>query len=173
VDALVANDITKRYTNHVALDHVSLAIPQHSIFGLLGPNGAGKTTLINMIASLLTPQGGRISFCGRDVTGQPALIRPGLGVVPQEISLYDELSGRENLAFFGTLYGMQGSALASRVSETLELVGLSSDAERMLGGYSGGMKRRINIGASLLHEPQLILMDEPTVGVDPQSRNYI
>jgi ABC-2 type transport system ATP-binding protein len=156
-----------------AVRDVSFEVAAGEVYGLLGPNGAGKTTLINMIASLLTPQSGRISFCGRDVTGQPALIRPGLGVVPQEISLYDELSGRENLAFFGTLYGMQGSALASKVSETLELVGLSSEADRMLGGYSGGMKRRINIAASLLHGPRLILMDEPTVGVDPQSRNYI
>lgn len=156
-----------------AVRDVSFHVTAGEVYGLLGPNGAGKTTLINMIASLLLPDSGKISFCGSDVTGQPALIRPGLGVVPQEISLYDELSARENLAFFGTLYGMHGTALGRKVSEILDLVGLAGDADRLLSGYSGGMKRRINIGASLLHEPQLILMDEPTVGVDPQSRNYI
>ena len=170
---LTVDGLNYSYGNIHAVRDVSFAIGQGEVYGLLGPNGAGKTTVINMIASLLRPASGSILFRGADVSGRPALIRPGLGVVPQEISLYDELSGRENLAFFGSLYGLAGPALAARVEEVLALVGLSSDAGRLLGGYSGGMKRRINIGASLLHEPQLILMDEPTVGVDPQSRNYI
>ncbi|MCB1187946.1 ABC transporter ATP-binding protein [bacterium] len=161
------------YGQQRAVGSVSFHVDAGEVYGLLGPNGAGKTTLINMLASLLTPDSGRILFNSSDLTGKPELIRPQLGVVPQEISLYDELSGRENLAFFGTLYGMSGNALRQRVEHVLEQVGLAKDADRRLGSYSGGMKRRINIGASLLHEPQLILMDEPTVGVDPQSRNYI
>ena len=170
---LSAAGLDYSYGTHHAVRGVSFNVGNGEVYGLLGPNGAGKTTLINMVSSLLVPDSGSISFMGSDVTGRPELIRPGLGVVPQEISLYDELSGRENLRFFGELYGLAGSELQQRTQQVLEQVGLARDADRLLGNYSGGMKRRINIGASLLHEPQLILMDEPTVGVDPQSRNYI
>ncbi|MEZ5338568.1 MAG: ABC transporter ATP-binding protein [bacterium] len=168
-----AENLVYSYGPQRAVDGVSFSVGPGEVYGLLGPNGAGKTTLIGMLASLLSPGGGRILFNGEDLTARPQLLRPQLGVVPQEISLYDELTGRENLAFFGGLYGLSGSKLCTRVGEVLERVGLAKDADRRLGGYSGGMKRRINIGASLLHQPRLLLMDEPTVGVDPQSRNYI
>ncbi|MCB1216491.1 ABC transporter ATP-binding protein [bacterium] len=170
---ITAENLAYSYGQQRAVDGVSFSVGPGEVYGLLGPNGAGKTTLIGMLASLLDPAGGRILFNGEDLTGRPQLLRPQLGVVPQEVSLHDELTGRENLAFFGGLYGLAGNTLRQRVGEVLERVGLLKDADRRLGGYSGGMKRRINIGASLLHQPRLLLMDEPTVGVDPQSRNYI
>ncbi|CCW34591.1 ABC-type multidrug transport system, ATPase component [Chthonomonas calidirosea] len=169
---LQVDDLRKTYDDITAVDGVSFSVKRGEIFGLLGPNGAGKTTTINMLAGILLPTAGQILFEGVPYRAAPEE-RSRLGVVPQELAIYTKLTGRENLFFFGRLYGLQGSVLARRVAEVLELVGLAEHADRLVEKYSGGMKRRLNLAAGLLHAPQLLLLDEPTVGVDPQSRNHI
>jgi len=169
---LQVDDLRKTYDDVTAVDGVSFSIKKGEIFGLLGPNGAGKTTIIHMLAGILPPTSGRILFESVPYRSTPEE-RSRLGVVPQELAIYAKLTGRENLFFFGRLYGLHGSMLAHRVAEVLELVGLSEHADRLVEKYSGGMKRRLNLAAGLLHAPQLLLLDEPTVGVDPQSRNHI
>src|SRR5690554_4010817 len=170
---LVATDLRKAYNGTVAVDDVSLRLGRGESVGLLGPNGAGKSTTIAMLSTLVKPDAGRVEYAGEDVNSNPEPVRRALGVVPQEIALYPELSAQENLEFFGGLYGLRGAALKDAIDDALELVGLTERRRDQIKKYSGGMKRRINIAAALLHDPKIVIMDEPTVGVDPQSRNHI
>lgn len=166
-------DLSKRYKTKFATKNVNLFIEQGEIIGLLGPNGAGKSTTISMISTLIPPTSGDVRFKSKSVINNPQMIRSALGVVPQEIALYEELTARENLQFFGRIYHFRGKKLKTRVEEVLELIGLTERKNDLVKTFSGGMKRRLNIGVALMHKPELIIMDEPTVGIDPQSRNYI
>jgi len=168
VDGLV-----KRFGDTTAVDGVSLTIAEGSIFGLLGPNGAGKTTTISMISCLLSPDAGDALVDGHSVRTQSTGVRKVLGVVPQEIALYPTLTAAENLRFWGRMYGLGGRALSEAVDYGLRMAGLEEQAKKRIDTFSGGMKRRINIAAGILHRPRVLLMDEPTVGIDPQSRNHI
>lgn len=170
---IVAEKLTKKFGDFTAVDAIDLTIEKGKIVGLLGPNGAGKSTTISMISTLFKPTSGRLFFEGNDIIKSPKWIKPHLGYVPQEIALYDSLSGYENLKYFGGLYGLSGTALKKRVEEVSKVIGIDERLKDRVSEYSGGMKRRINIGVALLHEPKLIIMDEPTVGIDPQSRNHI
>lgn len=152
---------------------MGLTIAHGETFGLLGPNGAGKTTTISMICGLLTPDRGSVTVNGKEISTTSTSGRSEIGLVPQDLAIYPDLTGEENLRFFGRLYGMTGEALDSRVGQVLEVIGLADRKDDQTKEYSGGMKRRLNIGIGLLHEPQLLVLDEPTVGVDPQSRNAI
>jgi ABC-2 type transport system ATP-binding protein len=156
-----------------AVDGVSFEIGAGEIVGVLGPNGAGKTTTVSLIAGLLRPDGGEVLIDGSPLRGDTDPAKSKLGLVPQELALYEELSARENLRFFGGLQGVTGSALDTAISSTLLLVGLQDRASHRVATFSGGMKRRLNLAAGLLHDPRILLLDEPTVGVDPQSRNAI
>ncbi|PKQ38106.1 MAG: export ABC transporter ATP-binding protein [Actinobacteria bacterium HGW-Actinobacteria-1] len=166
-------DLVKRFGDFTAVDGVSFSIEEGEVFGLLGPNGAGKTTTISTISCLLSPDGGDVVVSGHSVHGATMAVKRELGVVPQEIALYPTLSAGENLAFWGRMYGLSGAALKSAVNEALVLAGLEDRSKERVEKYSGGMKRRINIAAGVLHHPKVLLMDEPTVGIDPQSRNHI
>ena len=170
---LEVTDLVKRYGSTLALDGVSLQISEGELFGLLGPNGAGKTTLLSIIFCLLEPTAGSVRLLGRPLTRADREMRRSIGIVPQELALYGELSARENLLFFGGLYGLDGPELNRRVEEVLLAVGLEDRGRQRAGTFSGGMKRRLNLGAALVHRPRLLLLDEPTTGVDPQSRNHI
>lgn len=170
---LIADSLVKRFGEATAVDGVSLEISRGETFGLLGPNGAGKTTTISMIAGLLEKDGGSVSVAGCPISTGSTKGREAIGLVPQDLAIYPDLSGEENLNFFGKLYGMSGTHLDTRVAEVLEVVGLVDRKDDHTKEYSGGMKRRLNIGVGLLHKPQLLILDEPTVGVDPQSRNAI
>jgi ABC-2 type transport system ATP-binding protein len=165
--------LVKRFGDLTAVDGVSFAISEGETFGLLGPNGAGKTTAISMICGLLKPNEGSVTVDGEPIATTSTRGRSAIGLVPQDLAIYPDLTGEENLRFFGHLYGMSGQPLAGRVAEVLELVGLSERKDNHSKEYSGGMKRRLNIGIGLLHRPKLLVLDEPTVGVDPQSRNAI
>jgi ABC-2 type transport system ATP-binding protein len=165
--------LRKRFGSAVAVEDVAFTIGEGEAYGLLGPNGAGKTTTISMICGLLESDAGEVTLAGARLADAPARVKAQIGYVPQEIALYPDLSARENLTFFGRLYGLGGRALRARIDEVLELVDLAARADDRVGTYSGGMKRRINIAAGLLHRPRLLVLDEPTVGVDPQSRNAI
>ncbi len=169
------HDLVKRYTDDGpnAVDHLSFEIHRGEIFSLLGPNGAGKTTTIAVISTLLRPTAGRVVVNGCDVERDPMGVRRSIGVVPQEIALYDDLSAEENLRFWGEMRGLRGAQLRREVEEKLEMTGLAERARSRVKTFSGGMKRRLNIAVGLLGSPPLILMDEPTVGIDPQSRRYI
>ncbi len=157
----------------VAVKGVSFDIKQGEIFSLLGPNGAGKTTLISMLSGLLTPTGGDASIGGHRISDDLLACKALLGVVPQELALYPELSARQNLSFFGRMYGLSGKLLQERVAEVLDFTELADRADDPIREYSGGMKRRVNIGVGLLHRPQVLILDEPTVAIDPQSRRNI
>jgi ABC-2 type transport system ATP-binding protein len=157
----------------VAVDDVTFRINEGEIFSLLGPNGAGKTTTISILSCLLKPDGGEVTVGGFSVQRQPEKVKALIGTVPQDIALYDDLTGRENLVFWGRMYGLRGTELDKRVDEVLELIGLTDRQKDRVGKYSGGMKRRVNIGAALLHKPRFLYLDEPTVGIDPQSRRSI
>jgi ABC-2 type transport system ATP-binding protein len=170
---LVTNRLRKTFGKNTAVKNLSLSIKQGEIFSLLGPNGAGKSTLINMLSTLLEPTGGTAEIGGHDLTKEPQAVRRLIGIVPQEVALYDELTGRQNLQFWGRMAGLGGSDLKNRVEIVLDQVKLADRAADRLETYSGGMKRRANIAAGLLHNPQLLFMDEPTVGIDPQSRRRI
>ena len=170
---LTVTDLTKSFGTLLAVDHVSFEVQQGQVFGFLGPNGAGKTTTINMICNLLKPDSGSITLDGEDLTSGRAALRKKLGVVPQEIALYEELNAIENLNFWGSLYDLSASVLKRRVPELLELAGLLDRGKDRVKTYSGGMKRRLNMMAGLLHKPKLLLLDEPTVGIDPQARHHI
>ena len=170
---LVCRDLRKRFGERTAVDGVSFHIGRGETYGLLGPNGAGKTTSISMICGLLTRDGGDVTVAGQDVDVSAVEAKATIGYVPQDLAIYPDLSARENLRFFGKLQRMSGKQLDERVDAVLELTGLSERADDATDDYSGGMKRRLNIGIGLLHEPQLLVLDEPTVGVDPQSRNAI
>jgi len=163
-------DLRKEFGELVAVDGVSFTAAAGTIFGLLGPNGAGKSTTIGCICGLLAPSGGRVRVLGHDVASDGVRARSDLGVVPQEVALYEDLSARENLSFWGAAYGLRGGELAARVDEVLELVGLLDRARDPVKKHSGGMKRRLNFGCGVVHRPRVLLLDEPTVGVDPQSR---
>jgi ABC-2 type transport system ATP-binding protein len=170
---LQVENLVKRYGNNTAVNGVSFEVKAGTSFGLLGPNGAGKSTTISLICGLQTPDAGRVLVAGYDVRKNPVQARMVMGVVPQDIALYPTLSARENLRFWGQLFGLSGKELAIRIDEVLEIAGLKDRQKERIQTFSGGMKRRINIAASLLHRPQLLIMDEPTVGIDPQSRNHI
>ncbi|MFD0959247.1 ABC transporter ATP-binding protein [Paenibacillus chungangensis] len=170
---LKVDQVMKAYNGTVALDRVSMSVEAGSCFGLLGPNGAGKSTMMKLLTGILRHDAGSIEVLGMDVGKQAGEIRATVGYVPQDITLYEKLSARQNLKFFGEMYGVRGAELKRRISEALERVGLSERADDRVASYSGGMKRRINIAAALLHEPKLVILDEPTVGIDPQSRNHI
>jgi ABC-2 type transport system ATP-binding protein len=167
------NNVSKNYGELTALDDVSLTIHEGELFGLLGPNGAGKSTLINLMNTYLKLEHGEILINNKSVKSETDQVKKLIGIIPQEIALYDELTAFENLKFWGEIYGIGSKELKKRCDETLKLVGLFDRRNDSLKKYSGGMKRRINIAAGLLHNPDVILMDEPTVGVDPQSRNFI
>lgn len=170
---LEIRNLKKHFKNIKAVDDVSFRVDKGDIFGLLGPNGAGKSTTISMIATLTAPDSGQVLFQGEDAAKSPKLLQQSLGLVPQEIALYPSLTGMENLLFWGRAYGLSGAALKQRIREVSDIIGISERLSDRVKKYSGGMQRRLNIGAALLHEPQLIIMDEPTVGIDPQSRNHI
>lgn len=173
-DALVLVDITKSFSGHRVVDGITWSVRHGDFVGLLGPNGAGKTTLISMIAGLVKIDGGECYVQGIDANRHPGRVKEVLGVVPQDLAVYPELSARSNLTFFGSMYGLGGSELRSRVDDALARVGLEDRATRpAVGKFSGGQKRRLNIAAALLHRPDVLILDEPTVGIDPQSRSFI
>jgi ABC-2 type transport system ATP-binding protein len=165
--------LIKSFGDLTAVSGVSFAIEEGETFGLLGPNGAGKTTSISMVAGLLEPDGGQIHVSGTPIRTNSTDGKASIGLVPQELAIYPDLTAAENLSFFGRLYGMSGDSLSTRVDEVLEVIGLSDRRADLTKEFSGGMKRRLNIGIGLLHRPRLLILDEPTVGVDPQSRNAI
>jgi ABC-2 type transport system ATP-binding protein len=170
---LEVQNLVKKFGDIAAVDGVSFDIQEGEVFSLLGPNGAGKTTTISMLSCLLEPTSGDANIAGYSITRDALEVKRVIGVVPQDIALYEELSARENLTFWGQMYGLGGSALKTRVNEVLEQIGLTDRAKDKIKTYSGGMKRRVNIGVGLLHKPRLLYMDEPTVGIDPQSRRSI
>jgi len=165
--------LRKSFDSVVAVDDVSFTLRKGELVGLLGPNGAGKTTTVSMIAGLVTPERGDVLIYGKRLAGDTDPAKRRIGLVPQDIALYEELSARENLRFFGSLYDLTGRALEQAMISTLALVGLADRARDAVKNFSGGMKRRLNLAAGLLHDPDILLLDEPTVGVDPQSRNAI
>jgi len=167
------NNLSKIYGDVQAVDGVSFEIQQGEIFGLLGPNGAGKTTTINVLCTYTEPTAGEVTIAGHSVITEPEAIKRAIGVVPQDIALYPDLNGVENLRFFGRMYDVPKARLEQRIGELLELVGLGEHARKRVEHYSGGMKRRLNLAVGLLSEPRFLMLDEPTVGVDPQSRNAI
>jgi ABC-2 type transport system ATP-binding protein len=166
-------NLRKSFGPLVAVDAVSFAVERGQLVGLLGPNGAGKTTTVSMIAGLLKPDRGDVLVGGARLAGDTDPKKRQIGLVPQDLALYDEMSARANLRFFGALYGLGGDALDKAIGSALELVGLADRVNDRVSTYSGGMKRRLNLAAGLLHDPDILLLDEPTVGVDPQSRNAI
>jgi ABC-2 type transport system ATP-binding protein len=170
---LEVKELVKKYGDFTAVKGISFDIKEGEIFSLLGPNGAGKTTTISMLSTLYAPTAGDATIAGHSVTKSPMAVRNAIGVVPQDIALYEDLTAKENLIFWGQMYGLSGKSLTARVDEVLEQIGLVDKAKDRVKTYSGGMKRRVNIGVGLLHKPKLLFMDEPTVGIDPQSRRAI
>jgi ABC-2 type transport system ATP-binding protein len=173
IPAIEVLDLKKSFGENHAVQGISFKVAQGEIFSLLGPNGAGKTTSISMLSCLLRPSDGDARVMGHSIRTDSMGVKSVLGVVPQDIALYEDLTARENLTFWGKMYGLRGSKLKIRVGEVLDIIGLSDRANDRVGKYSGGMKRRVNIGVALLHKPKVIYMDEPTVGIDPQSRRNI
>lgn len=170
---LKVSNLVKKYGTKPALENVSFAVKEGSCFGLLGPNGAGKSTTMKIITGIIDADSGNVNVLGSDIRKAADAIRRQVGYVPQEITLYDKISAYNNLVFFGEMYGVKGKQLNERIVEVLQQVGLSERAKDPIHTYSGGMKRRINIAAALLHQPKVVILDEPTVGIDPQSRNHI
>jgi ABC-2 type transport system ATP-binding protein len=170
---LEVRDVRKSFGERKAVDGISLAVEAGQILGLLGPNGAGKTTTVSLITGLLSPDAGEIRIAGRALAGDTDPAKASLGLAPQDLALFDELSAGDNLRFFGALYDMGGASLEGAVAEALRFVGLQDRARDRVKTFSGGMKRRLNLAAALLHDPRILLLDEPTVGVDPQSRSAI
>lgn len=171
--AIEVENLQKSFGDFQAVQGASFEADAGEVLSLLGPNGAGKSTTISMLSGLLAPTGGDACIMGHSVLREPEAAKKSLGVVPQDIALYPDLSARENLVFWGKMYGLRGAELKSRVNEVLEVIGLTDRQKDHIGKFSGGMKRRVNIGAALLHKPQVVIMDEPTVGIDPQSRRHI
>lgn len=171
--ALQAEGLRKRFGDREVVKGISLELRRGEVLGLLGPNGAGKSTTVAMLCGLLQPDGGRLLIGGRAPAGDADPRKARIGLVPQDLALYEALSARQNLQTFGRLYGLTGATLAERCAAALALAGLSERAGDLVGEFSGGMKRRLNIACALLHEPEIVILDEPTVGVDPQSRNAI
>jgi ABC-2 type transport system ATP-binding protein len=170
---LEAQNLVKKFGDFVAVDDITFSIGEGEIFGLLGPNGAGKSTTISMLTGLYPPSSGSIRILGCDVVTEVEKIRHMIGVVPQDLALYPPLTGRENIRFFGEMYGLGGARLNDRIKNVLETVQLTERAKEKVQFYSGGMKRRLNLAVGLVNNPRLLFLDEPTVGVDPQSRNHI
>ncbi|UCC65375.1 MAG: ATP-binding cassette domain-containing protein [Anaerolineae bacterium] len=171
--AIRVQSLHKRFGEIQAVYGVSFDVAQGQIMSLLGPNGAGKSTTISMLSCLLEPTEGDAQVMGHSIRHEPMAVRAAIGVVPQEIAIYPDLSARENLAFWGKMYGLRGAALRQRTNEVLEIIGLTDRQQGAVGRFSGGMKRRLNVGIALLHRPQVLILDEPTVGIDPQSRRHI
>jgi ABC-2 type transport system ATP-binding protein len=169
-EMLIVDGLVKQYGDFTAVDDVSFEAGEGSVFGLLGPNGAGKSTLINCISGLFAPTAGRIAVAGHDIVKDGKAARQSLGVVPQELALYEDLPAIDNLRYWGKAYGLRGKILEDRVSDVLGHIGLSDRAKDLPKEFSGGMKRRLNFGCGVVHQPKVLLLDEPTVGVDPQSR---
>jgi ABC-2 type transport system ATP-binding protein len=167
------NNITKRFNDKLVLDNVSFNIKKGEVFGLLGPNGAGKSTLINLMVGLLKLDKGQVLIGSNDITKEPIKTKERIGLVPQEIALFESLNAKENLEYWGGLYGLRGKLLKERIDEAIEISALKDHLKSPVKKYSGGMKRRLNIAAAMMHHPEVLIMDEPTVGVDPQSRNHI
>jgi len=172
-EAIKVQNLDKSFKDIHAVNDISFEIHQGEIFSLLGPNGAGKTTTIGMISGLLTPDQGQVWVMGNSVLENPRQAKAQIGVVPQEIALYTDISARANLNFWGKMYGLRGQTLVERVDSVLSLIGLEDRKDQVVSKFSGGMQRRLNVGIALLHQPQVIIMDEPTVGIDPQSRRKI
>ncbi|MCP3741914.1 ATP-binding cassette domain-containing protein [Rossellomorea sp. BNER] len=166
-------ELSKHYKKTKAVDNINMYLEKGETVGLLGPNGAGKSTAISMISSLIAPTHGDVRLFNQSIIKKPEELRNRLGVVPQEIALYNDLSAKENLEFFGRIHRLSGSQLKKKTEEILHQIGLEDRKKDLVKHFSGGMKRRLNIGVALLHDPELIIMDEPTVGIDPQSRNHI
>ncbi|MDX8367292.1 ABC transporter ATP-binding protein [Cytobacillus sp. IB215665] len=166
-------ELKKKFKQIVAVDGANMFLERGETIGLLGPNGAGKSTAISMISTLIAPTSGDVRLNNTSVLKNPQSLREILGVVPQDIALYPDLTAKENLEFFGSVHRLKGSQLKKQVEEVLQIIGLEEKKKELVKNFSGGMKRRLNIGVALLHEPEIIIMDEPTVGIDPQSRNYI
>ena len=173
--AIRVTGLVKRYrgSDEATVNGLDLEVCEGEIFGLLGPNGAGKTTTLSIVCGLLKATSGSVRVLGVDVARHPGRLKPLLGFVPQDIALYQTLTGRENLEFFGRMHGLRGAALKGRVAELLAVVGLEKSADRRVATYSGGMKRRANLAAGIIHRPRLLVLDEPTVGIDAQSRGLI
>ncbi|RLC92199.1 MAG: export ABC transporter ATP-binding protein [Chloroflexi bacterium] len=171
--AIQVQDLHKNFGDIHAVQGVSFDVRAGEIFSLLGPNGAGKTTVISMLSCLLEPVQGDARVMGHSIKNEQMAVKAAIGVVPQEIALYEDLSARENLNFWGKMYGLRGAALKQRVDEVIEVIGLTERQKGRVSKFSGGMKRRLNIGIALLHRPQVLILDEPTVGIDPQSRRNI
>jgi len=171
--AIQAKSLDKKFEEIHAVKDVSFEVSRGEIFSLLGPNGAGKTTIISMLSCLLRPDQGDAYVMGHSIISDAHGVKSSIGVIPQEIALYEDLSARENMEFWGKMYGLRGESLKERVDEVLELIGLVDRQKGRIEKFSGGMKRRVNIGVALLHTPDVIIMDEPTVGIDPQSRRHI
>ncbi|WP_454052810.1 ATP-binding cassette domain-containing protein [Clostridium sp. Marseille-Q7071] len=166
-------NLTKRFNDKLVIDNVSLRIEKGEIFGLLGPNGAGKSTLINLMVGLLKIDRGEVVIGGYNISKEPLKAKEKIGLVPQEIALFENLNAKENLEYWGGLYGLRGAMLRERINEALEIAALQEHIKKPVKKYSGGMKRRLNIAAAMMHHPEVLIMDEPTVGIDPQSRNHI
>ncbi|MEZ0536375.1 ATP-binding cassette domain-containing protein [Caldicellulosiruptoraceae bacterium PP1] len=173
MDVLVASNIIKRYGDFVAVDNVSFNIKEGEILGLLGPNGAGKTTLINCFVGLYKIDSGNLEIFGKKYDEYPSEIKKNIGFVPQELAIYDDLTAYENLKFIGRLYNLKGNLLKERIDYALDFTGLYDKKNELVSKFSGGMKRRLNIACAILHKPKLLFLDEPTVGIDPQSRKHI
>lgn len=171
--ALEIRGLVKKFGETTAVDNIDLSVAQDEIYGLLGPNGAGKSTTINLVCGLHKPDEGSISLFGKDISKNSIFAKTNIGIVPQDIAVYNDLTAYENVAFFASLYGLKGKALHENTLEALEFVGLSEHVKRFPKSFSGGMKRRLNIACAIAHKPRLIIMDEPTVGIDPQSRSHI
>ncbi|MCL4271937.1 MAG: ABC transporter ATP-binding protein [Anaerolineales bacterium] len=173
MNAIEVKNLKKSFGDFQAVQDANFTAVSGEVLSLLGPNGAGKSTTISMLSGLLNPTAGDASIMGHSVMKEPAAAKKSLGVVPQDIALYPDLSARENLVFWGKMYGLRGADLKQRVDEVIEIIGLADRQKDQVGKFSGGMKRRVNIGAALLHKPEVVIMDEPTVGIDPQSRRHI
>ncbi|EEM85524.1 ABC transporter ATP-binding protein [Bacillus thuringiensis] len=170
---LELKNLTKKYNEFIAVNNISLNVEKGEIFGLLGPNGAGKSTMVSMISTVLSPTSGIIKIDNKLLKEEPVEIKKIMGIVPQDLALYETLSAKENLNFFGSLYGLSGKRLKERTNEVLEIIELTDKQNQNVSEFSGGMKRRVNIGAALMNNPKLLILDEPTVGIDPHSRNHI
>ena len=170
MDAIVVDELRKRYSDVRALEGITFGVRTGEVFGLLGPNGAGKSTTVKVLATLTKPDSGRAEVAGRDVVREPNAVRRAIGYVPQSSGVDRDATGRENLMLQGRVQGMSGRALESRVGEMLELLGLAEAGDRVVRGYSGGMKRRLDVGLGLVHRPQVLFLDEPTTGLDPEAR---
>ncbi len=166
-------ELTKKFGDLTAVDNISLDIEEGEIYGLLGPNGAGKSTIINILCGLLTMDKGTVEILGKDIEKNSTYTKQNIGVVPQDIAIYEDLTAYENVKFFASLYGLKRSEIKEKVEEALKFVGLLDKKKQYPKNFSGGMKRRLNIACAIAHRPKLIIMDEPTVGIDPQSRNHI